>query len=69
MDDFSAPGIYNGNGLAPSPVNFIKPKKIALSSMCPTIIIDDNGDVRLAIGAAGGTKITSSVAYVCTILM
>lgn len=64
MDDFSTPGVRNHFGLAPSPANFIKPKKIPLSSMAPAIVLDKNDDVHLAIGAAGGSKITSSVVYV-----
>lgn len=64
MDDFSTPGITNEYGFAPSPANFIKPKKMPLSSMCPTIIVDDVKNPRLLLGAAGGSRITTSVAQV-----
>lgn len=64
MDDFSTPGKVNDYNLPPSPSNFIKPKKMPLSSMVPTVIVDKHGNPRLLIGAAGGTKITTSVAQV-----
>lgn len=64
MDDFSTPGTINAYGVPASPANYIQPGKRPMSSMCPSIITDANGDVQLIIGAAGGTKITSSIAYV-----
>lgn len=64
MDDFSVPGVNNTYGIPPSPANFIEPRKMPMSSMCPIIMLNENNDVELLIGAAGGSKITSSVAYV-----
>lgn len=64
MDDFSTPGVTNYYGIPSSPANFIEPGKRPLSSMCPTIFTDKNGDFVLGAGAAGGSKITISTAYV-----
>lgn len=64
MNDFSFPYFKSYFGLPGSPNNKLEPGKRPLSSMSPTILVDKNGDVRLVVGASGGTKIISTVAQV-----
>ncbi len=62
MDDFSAkPGASNLFGAIGSKANSVQPGKTPLSSMSPTIVLE-NGEPRLALGAPGGTRIITCVA-------
>ena len=61
MDDFSIkPGVPNMYGAIGAEANAIVPGKRMLSSMTPTIVLD-NGKVSLVVGTPGGTTITTSV--------
>lgn len=64
MDDFSAaPGAPNVFGLVGGEANSIQPGKIPLSSMTPTIVLE-NGKVRLAAGSPGGSTIITTVLHI-----
>ncbi len=61
MDDFAAkPGASNIFGAIGSRANSVQPGKTPLSSMSPTIILE-NGKPRMALGAPGGTRIITCV--------
>jgi gamma-glutamyltranspeptidase/glutathione hydrolase len=65
MDDFSLqPGVPNAFGLIGNEQNAIAPGKRPLSSMTPTIAVDHDGRVRVAVGAAGGPTIITATAEV-----
>jgi gamma-glutamyltranspeptidase / glutathione hydrolase len=64
MDDFAiAPQTPNAYGLTGNSANAIAPRKTPLSSMTPTIVTE-NGQLRLAIGAPGGSTIITTVLQV-----
>jgi len=61
MDDFSIkPGVPNMYGAVGAEANAIAPGKRMLSSMTPTMVLD-NGKVFIITGTPGGTTITTSV--------
>ncbi|MGD0677885.1 MAG: gamma-glutamyltransferase [Polyangiaceae bacterium] len=62
MDDFATtPGAPNMFGLVQGEANAIEPGKRMLSSMSPTIVLGPRGDVDLVLGAAGGSRIITTV--------
>jgi gamma-glutamyltranspeptidase/glutathione hydrolase len=62
MDDFaSVPGTANMFGLQQGEPNAIAPGKRMLSSMSPTLVLDEKGGVELALGGAGGSRIITAV--------
>jgi gamma-glutamyltranspeptidase/glutathione hydrolase len=61
MDDFSVkPGTPNVYGVVGSTANEVQPGKRMLSSMSPTILLED-GRVKMALGSPGGSTIITSV--------
>jgi gamma-glutamyltranspeptidase/glutathione hydrolase len=61
MDDFAAkPGEPNMYGLVQGEANAVAPRKRPLSSMTPTIVVE-NGKVRLVLGSPGGGTIINTV--------
>lgn len=60
MADFSAkPGALTSQGLAYGTANSVRPGKTPLSSMSPTILLQ-NGCPMMTVGAAGGPRIITS---------
>ncbi len=64
MDDFAAKaGEPNMFGLVQGPANAIAPGKRPLSSMTPTIVLED-GKLRYVLGSPGGGRIITTVANI-----
>jgi gamma-glutamyltranspeptidase/glutathione hydrolase len=64
MDDFSGkPGVMNQFGLLGTEANSIQPEKRMLSSMTPTIILQD-GKPYIVVGSPGGSTIITVVLQV-----
>jgi gamma-glutamyltranspeptidase/glutathione hydrolase len=69
MDDFTAqPGVPNVYGLIQGEKNAIEPRKRPLSSMCPLIMLD-HGKPWVAVGAAGGPRIITTVLQIVMALV
>ena len=64
MDDFSYPSRNNPDSYKQTEINYIEPGKRPMSSMSPTIILDNDGRVKMVVGASGGFRITTAVAQV-----
>lgn len=61
MDDFlTVPGERNAFGLEQSERNLPQPGKWPLSSMSPTIVLDERGAAELVVGGSGGPRIISA---------
>jgi gamma-glutamyltranspeptidase/glutathione hydrolase len=61
MDDFASKmGVPNMFGLIQGPANAIAPGKRPLSSMTPTIVLQD-GKLRYVLGSPGGARIITTV--------
>jgi gamma-glutamyltranspeptidase/glutathione hydrolase len=64
MDDFASKmGVPNMFGLLQGPANAIAPGKRPLSSMTPTIVLED-GKLRYVLGSPGGARIITTVANI-----
>jgi gamma-glutamyltranspeptidase/glutathione hydrolase len=62
MDDFSAlPGAPNQFGLVQGEQNAVEPGKRMLSAMTPTIVLGQDGSVRMVTGTPGGSTIITTV--------
>ena len=71
MNDFSIPNVSNVFGYAPSPANYIRPRKRPLSSMSPMIAETEHLDhpsssdgkksTITILGSAGGPRIITAV--------
>lgn len=70
MNDFTAEaGVPNAFGAIQSTLNLPGPNKRPLSSMSPTIVFDAQGRAQIVVGAAGGTKIITTVLQIVSNLV
>jgi gamma-glutamyltranspeptidase/glutathione hydrolase len=60
MDDFSSPGQTNAFGFTANPINFIAPGKRPQSSIASSLVEDEDGNLMMATGSAGGSRIITA---------
>ncbi|KAK6924135.1 hypothetical protein RJ641_010335 [Dillenia turbinata] len=63
MDDFSIPGEFSADFPPLAPVNFVRRSNRPLSSMSPTIILEDE-QLKAVIGCSGGVRIIAGTSEV-----
>ena len=68
LSDFTQPRNNTQQGVKQSKANYIKPGKRPMSSACPTIYIDENGNVVSLVAGAGNMAIISAVNSVSFLL-
>ncbi|MDZ7779815.1 MAG: gamma-glutamyltransferase [Gemmatimonadota bacterium] len=62
MDDFTAkPGVPNHFGLVQSEANAVAPGKRMLSTMTPTLVLDEGGRLVMVVGNPGGATIMTTI--------
>ena len=67
MDDFALqPGVPNSFGLVGNKANAIEPGKRPLSSMTPVLVFDPKGQLFMAAGSPGGSRIITTMVQVLT---
>ena len=64
MSTFSLPNTTKPYQPKSSKANYIQPGKRSVSTACPAIIVDKDGDVRMVVGGSGALRITSGVPQV-----
>ncbi|XP_065286686.1 scoloptoxin SSD14-like [Dermacentor albipictus] len=64
MSAFSSPYEQSGHAMPSSENNYIRPGMRPLSSFCPTLIVDEKGNVVFATSATGGQAIISGIVQV-----
>ena len=65
LADFTAkPGVPNAYGLVQGEQNAVAPSRRPLSSMTPTIVLNQEGESWLATGSPGGSRIITTVVQV-----